>query len=77
MRWEFKQEPRAPHRWRWQRVDSESGSVSMISDALFKTLQECVRASKIATRDNDPPAFLVVPRECFAQCVDLAKQCAV
>ena len=43
MRWEFKQEPRAPHRWRWQRVDSESGSVSMISDALFKTLQECVR----------------------------------
>jgi hypothetical protein len=43
MRWEFKQEPGETHRWRWQYVDADTGSVLKMSPVLFRTLFDCVR----------------------------------
>lgn len=42
MRWEFKQEPGSSQGWRWQYVDSDTGSVLKISRTLFATLYECL-----------------------------------
>jgi hypothetical protein len=47
MGWEFKQEPSAKNRWRWQHVDHDTGSVLKISRVCFRTLYECVKDAEI------------------------------
>jgi hypothetical protein len=43
MRWEFKQEPGEPHRWRWQCIDETLGSTLKVSPVPFRTLSECIK----------------------------------
>jgi hypothetical protein len=59
MGWEFKQEPGAMHRWRWQYIDTRTGSVLKISATLFRTLLECVHdAEKNGYEPGRPPTSL-------------------
>ena len=44
MRWEFKQEPGEPHRWRWQCIDEMLGSTLKVSPVPFRT---CPNASRM------------------------------
>ena len=57
--WEFKREPGAMRRWRWQYVDTRTGSVLKISTTLFLTLLECVQdAEANGYQPGRPPTSL-------------------
>jgi hypothetical protein len=59
MGWEFKQEPGAMRRWRWQYVDTRTASVLKISSTLFLTLLECVRDAEMnGYQPGRPPTAL-------------------
>ncbi|MDB5927973.1 MAG: hypothetical protein JWN13_6909 [Betaproteobacteria bacterium] len=47
MTWEFKQEPSELHRWRWQCVEPDTGSVLKISGTFFPTLYDCIKDAEL------------------------------
>jgi hypothetical protein len=47
MEWEFKQEPGLPHRWRWQCIENDTGSVLKISHNFFPTLSDCIEDAEL------------------------------
>jgi hypothetical protein len=53
MAWEFKQEPAAPYRWRWQCVEPDSGSVLKIARTCFPTLYDCIKDAEL--NGYEPP----------------------
>ena len=46
MRWEFKQEPAEPNRWRWQCAEPDTGSILKMSQVPFKSRDECIEDAK-------------------------------